>query len=79
MYVLFKTDNWHSEESKILLAVATTKKDLIKLAREVAEQDEEDFTSENERQLRENLQTQGYGDMYHEFLAVEVRSNELVE
>lgn len=78
MFVLFKTDNWHSTANRELLGVATTKNNLIKLAREVAEKDEEEFTDEHDTQLRELLQTQGYG-YYNEFLAVEVKINELIE
>lgn len=40
MYVLFKTDNWHSTANRELLGIATTKNVLVKLAREVAEKDE---------------------------------------
>lgn len=77
MYVLFKTDKHHSTTSQELLGVATSKAGILKIVKKVAKQEEAKFTEQDERQLLDGLQTQGYE--LGEFLAVEVQPNELVE
>lgn len=77
MYVLFKTDDHHSKASEELLGVASTKENLIRLAKQVAEQEEAELTEEDKRNLTEIMQTQGYE--VGEFLVYSVTVNELIE
>jgi len=76
MYILFKTDNYHSKAGQELLGVATTKEHLVRLAKKVAREEEAEFTQDDGDNLARSLQTQGYEE--GEFIAYDVNINEFI-
>ncbi|HTN09214.1 hypothetical protein [Agriterribacter sp.] len=77
MFLLYKTDTWHSYASRDLLAVCTTKPQVLRLCRLQALKENETLTSDDIFNLHTICQTQGYtgeGEFHFE----EVKVNTLL-
>jgi hypothetical protein len=69
IYVIFKCDTWHTRQSFDLIGVATTKANMIKLAKEQAKKEGERLSRYTVEFLADKLQTQDYegeGEFYVE-------------
>ena len=74
MFIIYKCDTWHSDDSKQIIAIATTLKNAVNLCQEKAENEGETL-SEHDRELLKSIkQTQGY-EGEGEFLIEEADTN----
>lgn len=60
MYIIFKTDDWHSQASEDLIALAENKEIAIDLIRDHAKKENEVLNTNDIFHLNELNQTQGY-------------------
>ena len=78
MFLVYKTDRWHTSTSYELIAISDTKKKAIKLIKDMASRDDEKNLSEDDIYNLEHInQTQGYTGA-GEFLINEVEKNKLL-
>ena len=78
MIIIYKTDNWHSDASKDVVAVATTLEKAIRLIKKQVQLEEEIIPQSSLKFLRDTYQTQGY-EGEGEFLLEDVEVDELIE
>jgi hypothetical protein len=77
IYLVYKTDAWHTTDSKELIACCDTKKKAIRLIKQIADKDDNEKLSEDDIYNLEHInQTQGYAGS-GEFLIEEIEKNVL--
>ena len=60
LFLLYTTDVWHTQESKNLIAVCSSKEKAISMAQMYAEAEDEEITKDDLYNLERISQTQGY-------------------
>jgi len=69
IFLIYKTDSWHSYNSRELIGVATTQKQVITLCKNQAKKEGEKLNEDDLFNLNSIKQTQGYdggGEFYYE-------------
>lgn len=77
MYLIYKTDNWHSYASRDIIGIATTHTIAIDICRKKARKEGEKISEEQQWNLKNIKQTQGYSGE-GEFQFEEVETNKLL-
>lgn len=77
IYLLYKTDVWHTRDSRELIGVCTSKLKVVKLCKQQAKKDEVKISDDDIYNLGHISQTQGY-EGGGEFLFEEVDKNILL-
>jgi hypothetical protein len=73
IFLVYKTDAWHSYASRDIIGIATSKDMAIALCKQQAKKEHEKFTSGDLFNLTNILQTQGYnGEGEFQFEMVEL-------
>ncbi|MFT3946170.1 MAG: hypothetical protein QM763_04275 [Agriterribacter sp.] len=77
MFILYRTDVWHTYKSRDLIAVCTTQKHLIKICKTIAQNDNTKLSEDDMYCLNYLKQTQGYtgtGELVYE----EIKQNTIL-
>lgn len=77
IYLIYKTDVWHSYASRDLIGVATSKNNAITICKQQAKKEGGKINSDELFNLNNILQTQGYTEE-GEFFIEEVEKNTLL-
>lgn len=77
VYLVYKTDSWHSYSSRDLLGVATTQNMAVKLCKKEAQKEGRPISDEQLWNLNNIKRTQGYSGV-GEFQFEEVQINRLL-
>jgi hypothetical protein len=79
VYLLYKTDIWHTSDSKELIGVATSPAAVIEMCKEFAKKEGEIISEDDLYNLEHIKQTQNYqGEAAGEFLYEEIETNVLL-
>lgn len=79
VFLVYKTDVWHSRASQQLIGIATTPAIAIRICKAQAKKDGETIPAEQIEQLQNMKQTQGDGETYTgEFLFEQLDLNTLL-
>lgn len=73
VFIIYKTDGWHSYDSRNVLGIATTINNVVKICKQHAYQEHYHITREQEFNLRSIKQTQGYlgeGEFQYEEITI---------
>jgi hypothetical protein len=75
--IVYKTDNWHSYNSRDMISIVNTKKEAVKICKLKAKKEKENFGLDQVRQLEDLWQTQNY-EGSGEFQIVQYDKNTLL-
>jgi hypothetical protein len=73
VYLVYKTDNWHTYDSRNIIGIATSKHEAIELCRTQSEKEGFSISGDDEFNLNNISQTQNYeGGGEFDFEAIEI-------
>ena len=77
MYIIYKTDVWHTFKSREMIAICTQKRYVLPIVRRQAENEDSKLDRDQISNLETILQTQGY-EGPGEFLIEKIQANTLL-